>query len=193
MYVNIYWLIMFVYICYFKIKMSLLCLTDEILLFVLNKLSNTDVLYSLIGVNKRFKKNRLILFWNNTLNKRQYSIFDFGYYPNLCQLTLIKIPFEIFPDMFDGLLLIYLEKSSFINKYKYQISYLMITIDDHVEYLKIRKDSKNSFISIVNSFENLQHLKFDFEDIRTHSSLSFTYPSLSFVLSSTIWGCWGWW
>ena len=37
-------------------KMNLLCLSDEILLIILNKLSNTDVLYSLIEVNKRLDR-----------------------------------------------------------------------------------------------------------------------------------------
>jgi len=36
--------------------MNLLCLSDEILLIILNKLSNTDVLYSLIEVNKRLDR-----------------------------------------------------------------------------------------------------------------------------------------
>ena len=83
-------------------KMNLLCLPDEILLIILNKLNNTDVLtrerkfsrkidrfsFELIP---RIKENIQLLILDDLSIEQVLSL---GYYPNLSQLTLINIPIE---------------------------------------------------------------------------------------------------
>ncbi|CAF4044009.1 unnamed protein product [Rotaria sp. Silwood1] len=177
-------------------------LCDDILLVILNKLNNIDVLYSLIGVNRKLDRlaqditftqsiDLVEISSNEENNSKKKSILD-----GFCIDIIPRIQHNIESLTLDPLLIdrvLYIGNysnlhkltlvnlqlevashgSSFIHIFKHKILHLTLTIKDGNTARYIRKLSTNVFTTILKMFTNLTHLDFCLTDICSYPPSSF--------------------
>ncbi|CAF2800955.1 unnamed protein product [Rotaria sp. Silwood2] len=173
---------------------NILDLSDEMLLTILNKLSNTDVLYSFIEVNRKLDRlarditftqsvDLVTILSNEHDDSRNKSVLD-----RFCSDIIPQIQhniecFTLDPLSIDGVLCtenysklhkltlvnlqleVAADESSFVRIFKHKISHLTVTINDNSTAQYIRKLSTNVFTTIFTMFTNLTDLHFSLKDI----------------------------
>jgi hypothetical protein len=122
--------------------MNIIDLPDEILLFIINKLTNLDVLYSLVDVNQRF--NRLVLnsfythyldFTTNELLLQNSDKFD-QYMNRICQSILPRIHHQLNQLTLRHMSIPYLLHTSTFNFPQFHSLSLVLTeIETFLQYL----------------------------------------------------------
>ncbi|CAF3465394.1 unnamed protein product [Rotaria sp. Silwood1] len=182
-----------------KSSIQLNDLPDEILLIIFKNLNNINLLYSLIGVNKRLNKIVYDSMFTKSLKLFNYSSYD--YIHPLPDLMLDRFCLQILRDIHHNIKWLELESSSMkrvflsanypnlfglnetslMHKYKHQISSLMIKTINKQD-ISVDIDTL-IFTHIFNMFTNLQYLNLNpfLCDQRT----SFVYSPLT-VFSSTL-------
>ncbi|CAF2368097.1 unnamed protein product [Rotaria sp. Silwood2] len=182
-----------------KSSIQLNDLPDEILLIIFKNLNNINLLYSLIGVNKRLNRIVYDSMFTKSLKLFNYSSYD--YIHPLPDLMLDRFCLQILRDIHHNIKWLELESSSMkrvflsanypnlfglnetslMHKYKHQISSLMIKTINKRD-ISVDIDTL-IFTHIFNMFTNLQYLNLNpfLCDQRT----SFVYSPLT-VFSSTL-------
>ncbi|CAF1091833.1 unnamed protein product [Rotaria sordida] len=197
---------------------NILTLSDEILLNIFNKLDNMDVLYSLIGVNRKLDRVArdtsftqsldFVKILDNVDNLKINFMLDrfcldiipriehyikcltidlfsidrvlrIGNYPQLHKLTLNNVQYDIIYKMFNN-------KSAIIHTLKNQISHLAIMINEEHVFDQKKELSRRVFTDVFQTFTNLAHLQFYFQDHYSYLPISAVDLPLSACYSSHI-------
>lgn len=107
------------------------------------------------------------------------QILSVGYYSKLSHLVLVNLQSHILLRLFNDLSLNFEQSSSFIQIYKHQILHLIVTIDrDLTDCDELDLISRNSFVSLLNAFPNLEYLQFTLDDIFLHETEIHWYSPL---------------
>ncbi|CAF4196491.1 unnamed protein product [Rotaria sp. Silwood2] len=157
---------------------DLLNLPNEILLVILKKLDNIDVLYSLFGINN--KQLDILVEDGVFTNILNFSILLAGDYPNLTSLELFNFGQEI--------VCRYLTDNSAFRYifFKYQITELILHNNDKYPTRTLLKTYiTNVYAHIMILFQNLKHFRIVASSINEYPPLSlFILPSTTYFSSS---------
>jgi hypothetical protein len=173
---------------------NILTFSDEILLNIFNKLNNMDVLYSLIGVNRKLDRVARDMTFTKSLDLVRILSNDLKInliFDRFCSDIIPRIQHHIecltvdlfsidrvlrignYPQLHNLILLnlqydttsqMFNDKSAIIHILRDQISHLTIMINDDLMNEQNRELSRNIFANIFVIFTNLTYLHFDFQN-----------------------------